>query len=122
MGQIDVTDLLTDSDFVDDLVLIHRVDTVGENGRLTLTERNVPTIGSIQPASGKTLQRLPEAFRVESVSSFWLRGEIVSDGSCKYPDIICYRGQRYAVQTVMDWTNWGAGWCEGTCVREKPTL
>lgn len=121
MGQIDVSDLLSDPDFTDDLVLIHRTPLVSDLGENSLLERSVPTIGSVQPASGKTLQRLPEALRVGDVSSFWLRGEIVTDQVGAYPDIIQFRGKRYAVQSVMDYTNWGEGWCEGTCVREKPT-
>lgn len=121
MGNIDVTEILVDPDFIDPLVLIHRKPIVDSYGENTLTEQPVSTFGSVQPVSGKTLQRLPEALRVANVSSFWIKGKIVSDGSCQYPDVISFRGSRYAVQMVFDWTNWGEGWCEGTCVREKPT-
>lgn len=121
MGQIDVTEVLADPDFVDAITLIHRTPNVDDFGNNQLTERSEPTYGSVQPASGRTLQRLPEALRVANVSSFWVKGKIVSDGSCQYPDIISFKGQRYAVQVVFDYTNWGEGWCEGTCVREKPT-
>lgn len=120
MGQIDVSELLADPDFVDNLTLIHRAPLVDSFGQNQLTERSEPTVGSVQPASGKTIQRLPEALRVANVSSFWIKGKIVSDGSCQYPDIIYFKGERFAVQVVFDWTNWGEGWCEGTCVREKP--
>jgi hypothetical protein len=120
MGTIDVSELLADPDFVDALTLIHRAPTVNDFGQNQLRETPVATWGSVQPASGRTLQRLPEAFRVANVSSFWIKGKIVADGSCQYPDIISFKGQRYAVQIVFDWTNWGEGWCEGTCVREKP--
>lgn len=122
MGQIDITDLLVDPDFVSPLTLIHRKSCVNNHGDNELQEIGIGTVGSVQPASGKTLQRLPEAFRVANVMSFWVKGKIVSDGSCAYPDIISYKGSRYAVQVIFDWMNWGAGWCEGTCVREKPAL
>jgi len=122
MGQIDVSDILADPDMVDPIVLIHRKTTVDEFGQNQLTESGVPTYGSVQPISGKTLQRLPDEFRVANVMSFWVRGKLVSDGKCQYPDIISFNGQRFAVQTIFDWTNWGDGWCEGTCVREKPAL
>lgn len=122
MAQIDVTDVLSDPDFVDPMTIINRKPTVNEFGENTLAESGSPTVGSIQAASGKTLQRLPEALRVINVQSFWVKGKIVSDGSCQYPDILSFKGQRFAVQAVFDWTNWGAGWCEGTCVREKPSV
>ena len=121
MGQIDVTDILADPDFTDPVTIIHRLSSVDQFGANQLSERSESTLGVVQPASGKTLARLPEAYRVGSVMSFWVQGKIVSDGSCQYPDILVHKCQRYQVQTIMDWTNWGSGWCEGTAVREKPS-
>jgi hypothetical protein len=122
MGKIDVTELLVDPDMVDSVMLIHRQPFVDEFGENKLKEIGVPTFGSVQPASGKTLQRLPELYRVADVMEFWIKGKIVSDGKCQYPDIIFYHGKRYAVQLIMDWMNWGDGFCDGTCVRERPAL
>lgn len=122
MGSIDVTDLLTDPDFVDPVTLIHRESFVDDFGENKLKEMGISTVGSVQPISGKTLQRLPEAFRVANVASFWIKGKIVSDGCCKYPDLIVFKGSRYAVQMIFDWSNWGEGYCEGTCVRQVPAL
>ncbi|MFI5416189.1 MAG: hypothetical protein ACHQXJ_02425 [Nitrososphaerales archaeon] len=122
MGTIDVSDILSDPDLVDPLVLVHRSAVVDSLGKNRLKESGVATYGSVQPASGKTLQRIPEAFRVANVMSFWIRGKIVSDGYAQYPDIIVYKGTRFAVQLIFDWTNWGDGWTEGTAVREKPSL
>lgn len=122
MGQIDVTEILADPDFVDPLVLIHRKSSVDDFGENKLVEQGFPTYGSVQPVSGKTLARLPDELRVADVNSFWIKGKIVSDGKCQYPDVISFNGQRYAVQMVFDWTAWGEGWTEGTCVREKPAL
>lgn len=122
MALIDITDLLVDPDFVDPLALVHRVPTVNAMGENTLEETSVDTIGSVQPASGATLLRLPDAYRVPNVNSFWIKGEIISDGVDKYPDVIMYKGYAYEVQVVFDWTNWGPGWAEGTCVRRKISL
>jgi hypothetical protein len=122
MAQIDVTELLADPDFIDPVTLIHRKEHVNELGENQLKEYCVCTFGSVQPASGKTLERLPEAFRVANVMSFWLKGKIISDGKCLYPDLISFRGSKFAVQVIFDWTNWGQGWCEGTCVRQVPAL
>ena len=78
-------------------------------------------MGSVQPAPGKKIERLPEALRLQSVFSFWVKGEIVSDGSGKYPDIIQFRNRRFQVQLVTDWTSWGAGWVEGLAIIEVPS-
>ncbi len=120
MAQIDVSDLLLDPDFVNPLTLIHRAPVVNGFGENKLVETCEETVGSVQPASGKTIQRLPDALRVANVSSFWIKAGIVADSTCAYPDVISFNGKRYAVQTVNDWSNWGAGWVEGTCVVERP--
>jgi hypothetical protein len=122
MGQIDVSDIMVDPDIVDPIVIIHRTPDTDQYGENRLKECGVNTFGSVQPVSGKTLQRLPEKFQVANVKSFWVKGMIVSDGSCKYPDIIVSKGVRYAVQMIFDWTNWGSGWTEGTAVQERPAL
>ena len=122
MGQIDVSDILCDPDFVSPATIIRRQSTVDNFGQNQLKEVGEGTFGCVQPVTGKTLQRLPEALRVVDVMSFWVKGKIVSDGKCRYPDLIVVKGVRYAVQVVFDWTSWGQGWCEGTCVREKPSL
>lgn len=122
MAQLDVSEVLLDPDFFDPITLIHRKTFVNEYGENELTETCLPTIGTIQPATGKVLARLPDALRNADISSFWIRGQIISDGSCKYPDLIVFRGQKYAIQQVFDWMNYGQGYCEGVAVREKPTV
>jgi hypothetical protein len=92
------------------------VNGLGEN---VVTEDSVKSYGTVQPASGKTLQRLPDALRVANVSSFWFKGEILPAG--KYPSILVFCGKRYQVQQIFDWNNWGGGWTEGICVVETPT-
>jgi len=120
MAQVDVSELLHDPDFVDAMAVVTRFPSVDLRGQLSLREETVNAVGSVQPASGKTIQRLPEEFRVANVSSFWFQGNIIATAPGKYSSIIVFKGRRYTVQTVFDWTNWGAGWCEGTCVAEVP--
>lgn len=122
MGSVDVTDLLSDPDFVDAMMIINRKSEVNDRGENIVKEYPRPTtVGSIQPISGKALARLPEALRVMNVRSFWVRGLIEVDNACKYPDILVYKNKRYTVQSVLDWTNFGDGWCEGVCIVEVPS-
>ncbi len=120
MALIDVSDLLVDPDFIDSLTLIHRTFTISQYGENTLVETTINTVGSVQPASAKQIQRLPEALRTADVRSFFIKAEIQSDGASQYPDIISFQGFRYQIQSVAPWLNYGAGWNEGICIREKP--
>jgi hypothetical protein len=121
MAQVDVTDLLRDPDFVDKMTVITRTPFVNARGENSFKECQVDSVGSVQPASGRTIEKLPEAFRVANVSSFWFRGEIVATAPHKYASIIVFKEKRYQVQLVYDWSNFGAGYTEGTCVAEVPS-
>lgn len=121
MARIDVTELLSDPDFVDNVQIVSRQSSENTYGENVITESTRNLVGSVQPASGKALQRLPEALRVANVSSFWVKGEIVATADGKYPDLLVFKGKRYQVQFIFDWTNWGAGWTEGTCIVETPS-
>lgn len=120
MAEIDVSDLLSDPDFVDKMIVVTRRPVVNSKGENVITDEPLESVGSVQPASGRTIQKLPEEFRVANVSSFWFRGKIIATEPGKYSSVIVFKGLRYQVQAVFDWTNWGAGWCEGTCVAEVP--
>lgn len=120
MARIDVSELLHDPDFVDNIQVVTRIPNVNGRGEASFLESTINAVGSVQPASGKTIQRLPEEFRVANISSFWFQGEIVATAPGKYSSVLIFKGRRYQVQTVFDWTNFGAGWCEGTCVAEVP--
>lgn len=122
MALIDVSELMTDPDFVDQISVIHRAPVVNSLGENSLVETFQDTIGSVQPASGATLKRLPEGLRTENVNSFWIKGQIISDGKNQYPDLLVFRGHTYEIQLVTDWSNFGAGYCEGTAIRRKISL
>jgi len=120
LAQLDVSDLLLDPVFIDPITLIHRTPTVNSYGENTLMENSVTTVGSVQPASTKQIQRLPEALRLADIRSFFIKAEIKSDGTSVYPDIIVFQGKRFQVQSVAPWLNYGSGWNEGICVAEVP--
>lgn len=120
MADIDVTELLGDPDLVDPVQLITRTPFITSFGENTLQEQTQNTVGSVQPATGRVISRLPEAMRVANISSFWIKGTIIASAPGKYSSILVFRGKRYQVQTVFDWSNFGEGYCEGTCVAEVP--
>lgn len=120
MADIDVSDLLLDPDFVNDLQLIHRTATISSAGKNVITEQAaILTVGSVQPASQKDIMRMPEAMRLKDVRGFWIKAEILADGSSQYPDIIVFAGKRFQVMAIEPWNNYGEGWNKGLCVAEE---
>jgi galactose-6-phosphate isomerase len=118
MARIDVTELLTDPDFVGPIQQIKRKDLVDNFGVLQLTEVCVNTVGSVQPISGREINRLPESLRVADMMTFYIKGVITASAPGKYSDILVSNGKRYQILSVNDWSAWGAGWCKGACVAE----
>lgn len=120
MAQVDVTELLSDPDFVDPIQLISRVPRVNSFGEQSFVESTLNAFGSVQSASPETIARVPEAFRVANLKSFWFKGEIIATAPGRYSSVLIFKGVRYQVVSVFDWKNWGAGWTEGACVAERP--
>lgn len=119
--QLDVSSLFSDPDFVGPIVHIARTEAQNSYGENILTECPTPAVGSVQPAEGALIQRLPEAERIANMMSFWIKGQITFSGPGKYPDILVFQGKRFQVKTVFDWSSWGAGYSEGLCVAERPS-
>lgn len=120
MAQIEVTEILCDPDFVDKIVLINRRPAINNLGENTLTELSINSIGCVQPISGRNILRIPEALRVANMSSFWFKGTITASAPGKYSSLLVFKGFRFEVQHVYDWSNYGPGYTEGVCVAEVP--
>lgn len=119
MALIDTSILLSDPDFINPVIIVTRSVSVNSFGENVITETSVSTFGSVQPASGKQIQRLPEALRVANMSSFWIKGNISAGAPGKYPDILIFNGVRYQVNSILDYSNYGEGYAEGTCTAEE---
>lgn len=120
-SKIDVTDLLTDPDFVGPILHISRIPRINSLGEQVLVECTAKTVGSVQPIDSAKIERIPEAQRVTNMMTFFMKGKIVTSLPGKYSDILVFEGQRYQVKTVDDWSSWGAGFCEGMCIAEVPS-
>lgn len=121
MALIDVSEVLLDPDFTDPIQIITRVPTIDTYGQLSLVESTINTIGCVQPASSKDIERLPEALRVTEMNSFWFRGIIPVTSAGVYPAVMTFRSKRYQILSVSDWMNYGAGYSQGMCVAEVPS-
>lgn len=111
---------MTDPDFVDAIQVITRVPFINSLGENQISESVLTSVGSVQPADYKTIKKLPDGLQVENVSSFWFKGEIIATAPGLYSSILVFHGIRFQVQTVADWSNFGPGYTEGTCVAEIP--
>src|ERR1700694_3507137 len=124
MPDIDVSDLLLDSDIAGEAFsVIRRQEIVGANGVPVLTQTTLPKagdpaiVGSITPTGDNSLVRA-EAYSTQSntikvITAFRLRGPS-KDGTGKsfQPDIVLWNGNHFVVRTLNEWTSFGAGFVE----------
>lgn len=113
MALIDVTELLTDPDFVDEVQRERRVQSVTSKGRLAFTSAFDTIVASVQAAApGDVLARFPDAGNPDA----WVRVYTMTpltafdEAAGLYGDVLTWRGSRYQVRTTDDWLNYGAGY------------
>lgn len=118
MAIIDVSELMADLDFIDPVVLRTATTTVDTYGVNQLSYVNSDAYASVQPADYKELRRLPEEIMMSDVRKFYLKTDLILNGTTAYPDIIVFQGFEFVVMNSAPWGNYGSGYYKGICVRK----
>ena len=107
---------------IESFIVARRQETVDSFGRSQITVTRIPASGSITPSDGNMLDRdenyQTQGNTVTVITAFKLRGPSKDSLSHNYqPDIIEWKGGRYIVETLNDWsgTGWGGGMVEAEC-------
>jgi hypothetical protein len=124
VAEIDVTDVLLDSDVAGDVfVVLRRQETVSDLGLSTLRVSEIPgVLGSVQPTGDNSLTR-EEAYDAKErtlrvITQFRLRGPSQTTGAAGYkPDVIRWGGDCYEVKVVSSYALFGGGYVEAECVQ-----
>lgn len=114
MPAIDVSELLTDPDFAQAFKVERRTEGVNDKGRADVFATKLDAIGAVLPMPAPVNrqpaeQNLPKWIAV--YTGFALRGP----ASGYQPDFVLWNGDRYIVDDVQDWTEYGAGFVMATC-------
>jgi len=121
MAGIDITELLTDPDFCDQVQIVRRTKTVNNFGEGVLTSASpVNATMVVQPASGDILKKLPEGAVLTEYIQVWFRGSLSLQTVNGYSDIIVWQGRRFECYTPDDFSNYGAGYVSALCILEAP--
>lgn len=114
---IDVTDLLSDPDFVmHDLVAVSRAQSVNNAGRTENTEMRITFSGVVFPGTGNMMLRTPDGERVTGDISIVTRHYLTDGiGQGRTADVVEYAGGRYIVKNTFDYSNWGQGFVMAVC-------
>jgi len=105
---IDVSELMSDPDFVRAFSIMRPTLTVANEGVASSTYATTQLTGIVQPASDNELKLLPEGSRLSDVIAVWSHSEIrAGDGSTIESDVILVDGKRYRVIKADPWPDAG---------------
>ena len=111
MPEVDVSEILEDTDIADVFDVCRREDTVSiQTGRSVLTEQHYPdVIGVVLNVEPSANQRTGDSQTTSQVVSVVTRFRLRAAGAGGQPDVITLAGVSYTVTKVLMHTRYGAG-------------
>lgn len=115
MPFLDVSDLLSDPDLADQLTCTRQVQTVGSNGMASNTQTNISFTGVVTSNEGNVLDVIAEGERIKGSITVHTTFGLRDGGSGNAPDIVTWNGKEYYVDTIKDYSRFGAGFVAADC-------
>jgi len=116
MALLDVSDVLTDPDFVDGgLVCYRREQIIGTNGMATNTETQFTFSAVVTSASGFELNREPDGEFIKGLITVHTKFALQDGAAGLTADEILWQGKRYTVEKIDNYTHFGRGFIAAVC-------
>ncbi|MCL8000203.1 hypothetical protein M8994_18390 [Brucella sp. 21LCYQ03] len=115
MPLLDVSDILSDPDFADEIIITRTTVTV-ERGRTKKEQTTISASGVVTSDQGDILDRLPDMRRVAGTILVHSTETFVSSDGDRDADIIEWAGKQYTVIDANDYSRYGAGFTCAKCV------
>jgi len=113
---LDVSEVLSDPDFVDyDLVCKRQNQVIGANGRAVNTPESLPFSGVVTSYSGDLLERIEIGDRIKGSIMIHTTFVLRESGPGISADIVTWKGRDYTVKNVDDYSHFGAGFIGAMC-------
>lgn len=116
MALIDVSDIVTDPDFMDSgLVCERNAQTVDDDGLATNTTTKTRFSAVVTSNNGDILERMAAGERIKGSITLHTRFALREGRAGFTADVVEWRGRRYTVSEVMDYSNFGRGFFAANC-------
>lgn len=117
--RLDVTSVLSDPAFQDQVTVIRNKSTPDTNGRVQLTPTTYTGVNAVvTQKNGNILRREAAGERIQGTIAVYTQFQL-TDGrdqtSDLTADIVVYAGDQYTVTLVNDYSRWGKGWVSAVC-------
>lgn len=116
MALLDVSDVLLDPDFMDQLTVTRFTLSVGLSGVGSRTSTTSTFYGVVTSDSGDILERVATGERVKGSITVHTKYRLRDgSGASQTADEITFRGQTYTVSQVNDYSHFGRGFVSAVC-------
>lgn len=115
MPTLDVSDVLDDEDFADELALTVRVVTVGDDGRGHTAETTTTISGVVTSDKGRNRDLIAEGQRVVGSIMVHTSTRLTSGSDGREADVVTWNGRQYTVVSIDDYTRYGDGFVCAHC-------
>jgi galactose-6-phosphate isomerase len=116
MPALDVSEILTDPDFAESLTVIRRDQAVNSHGRAVSLPEEIPITGVVTGGSSAGLRRAAEYGVNTRAIMVHTQFELRDTHRGELPDLIIWKGTRYIVDRVADYSQYGAGFTSADCL------
>lgn len=105
---ISVAEICNDPDLAQHVTIYRSQGQFGPGGWVNQTTQ-IPAYGSLQPATAKSLQMIPEGDRVEGAIQFFTTQPIysTSEDQSRISDQIMWQENMYRVSGIFKWNEFG---------------
>lgn len=108
MPMLDVTDVLLDPDFCEEIEVTRRPTTV-VNGRTVTTPETLYFTAIVNPEQPDPFQLETDYEHAKSRISVHSPNQFLAASTGYLPDLIIWEGSTYIVKRVLPWSKYGAG-------------
>lgn len=111
MANLDVTELMSDPDFVSPFTVTRQgqlIDSFGRRGVSSTRKQKI--FGSIQPVSARTMEVQPNLTNVSGAIEIWTQFRLEGPSTTTEADTVTWNGNDYVVVNVESFTNFGRGY------------
>lgn len=116
MALLDVSDVLLDPDFMDQLTVARFAISVGLSGVGSRTSTTATFYGVVTSDKGDILERVATGERVKGSITIHTKYRLRDgSGASQTADEVTFRGQVYTVSQVNDYSHFGQGFVAATC-------
>jgi hypothetical protein len=115
MPFLDVSDVLLDPMFCDEIHVIRRSEAVNDSGINETTETSLYPIGVITQGSPPSVNIEPDAQHAKGAITVHCVMRLYDVTQSYLPDLVVFNGNRYTVERAYNWSNYGAGFFAADC-------